>query len=149
LNVVSPSSSTPDKKLTNTLTEPLIALRLASTNGVFHPGDQLECEYQIDAVQLAEIQAVEASVMWYTEGKGDEDIGVHYFERYTPGDAVDGDVRQLHRVRVDLPRSPLTYSGRIVKIRWCIRVRLFWGRGKETCAERTFQLVPRDTGDKP
>jgi hypothetical protein len=110
-----------------------------------HPGETLECEYQIDAVAPTDIQAVEASVMWYTEGKGDEDIGIHYFERNTPGAAVDGDLRQLLRLTTKLPRSPLTYNGTLVKLRWCVRVRLFWGRGKQTHVDRLFQLVPRAT----
>ena len=80
--------------VTKPLIEPLIAVRICSPTGVFHPGDVLRCEYQIDAVQPAEIQAVEASVMWYTEGKGDEDLGVHYFERTTPSDSIDG-ARQM------------------------------------------------------
>ena len=124
--------------------EPLISLRIRSALGVFHPGDHLECEYQIDAVPPHEIQAVEASVMWYTEGKGEEDFGVHCFERYTPSDAIDGDLRHLHLLRTDLPNSPLTYHGSIVKIRWCVRVRLFWGRRQETYADRIFQLLARD-----
>ena len=122
--------------------EPLLSLHIRSANGVFHPGDRLECEYQVDAVQPLDIQAVEASVMWCTEGKGDEDFGVHYFERYTPGDAIDGDLRHLHLLRTDLPNSPLSYNGAIVKIRWCVRVRLFWGRRKEIYADRFFQLAP-------
>ena len=123
--------------------EPLIAIRIRSPNRVFHPGDLLVCEYQIDAVQASEIQAVETSVIWYTEGKGDVDLGVHFFERYTPSDMVDGDLRQLHRIETRLPASPMSYHGVIVKIRWCVRVRLFWGRGKETYADRPFQLLPR------
>ena len=121
--------------------EPLLSLHIRSTNGVFHPGDRLECEYQVDAVQPLDIQAVEASVMWFTEGKGDEDFGVHYFERYTPSDAIDGDLRHLHLLRTDLPNSPLSYNGAIVKIRWCVRVRLFWGRRKETYVDRFFLLA--------
>ena len=128
--------------VTKPLIEPLIALRICSPTGVFHPGDTLRCEYQIDAVQPAEIQSVEAAVLWYTEGKGDEDLGVHYFERNTPSDSVDGDLRQLHRLQTQLPHSPLTYNGFLVKIRWCVRVRLFWGRGKELHVDRTFQLLP-------
>ena len=122
--------------------EPLIAIRIHSPNCVYHAGDTLDCEFQLDAVQPGEIQAVEASVMWFTEGKGDEDMGVHFFERYTPSDAVDGDLRQLHRFQVRLPNSPLSYHGTIVRIRWRVRVRLFWGRGKEIFADRAFQLLP-------
>lgn len=124
--------------------EPLIAVRIHHANGTFRPGEILECEFQIDAVPPSEIQAVEASVMWYTEGKGEEDLGVHFFERYTPSGAVDGDLRQAYRFQTTLPNSPLSYHGSLVKIRWRVRVRLFWGRGKETSADRAFQLLPPD-----
>jgi hypothetical protein len=107
---------------------------------MYHPGDELECEYQIDAVEADEIQAIEASVLWYTEGKGDEDMAVHFFERRTAADTEDGDLRPLHRFRTMLPNSPLSYSGSIVKIRWCARVRLFLGRGKEIFFEQPFVL---------
>jgi hypothetical protein len=123
--------------------DPLIAVRIHSPNCLFHPGETLDCEFQIDAVSPGDTQVVEVSVNWFTEGKGEEDIGVHYFERYTPSDAVDGDLRQLHRFQTKLPNSPLTYNGAIVKIRWRVRVRLYWGRGKETWVDRVFQLVPR------
>jgi len=129
--------------------EPLIALRLPNSTGVFHPGQNLECEYQIDAVAPKEVQAVEVSVMWFTEGKGEEDLGVHHFERITPGDAVDGDIRQLNRLTTTLPNSPLSHDGTIVKIRWCVRVRLFWGRGKESFVDRHFQLLAPPTGNGP
>lgn len=129
--------------------EPLIALRICSRSAIFHPGALLRAEYQIDAIQPAEIQAVEASILWYTEGKGDEDLGVQYFERTTPSDSVDGDLRQLHAFQTVLPRSPLTYNGFLVKIRWCVRVRLFWGGGRQLYVDRGFQLVPRDQGSEP
>jgi len=121
--------------------EPLISLQLREPNRVFNPGDGLECEYQIDAVDPLEIQAVEASVLWYTEGKGDEDLSVHFFERRVPHDAENGDLRQLHRFNTVLPNSPLSYGGKILKIRWCARVRLFLRRGKEICFEQPFTMA--------
>ena len=125
------------------LIEPLVALWIDSPTGIFQPGQPLVCEYQIDAIDPADIQAVEASVMWYTEGKGDEDLGVHFFERNTPSDAVDGDLRQLHRFETVLPPSPCSYDGAILKICWSVRVRLFWGRGRQAFADRPFQLLYR------
>lgn len=124
--------------------EPLISIRLRDQGRVFMPGEELECEYQIDAVGKDDIVAVEASVLWYTEGKGDEDMSVHYFERRVPNDEADGDLRENRRFRTVLPKSPLTYSGVIVKIHWCARVRVFLGRGKEVFLEQPFQL-----GDVP
>ena len=121
--------------------DPLISLQLRHQGRIYHPGDELECECQIDAVEADEIQAIEASVLWYTEGKGDEDLAVHFFERRTPSDAEDGDLRPLHRFRTILPNSPLSYSGSMVKIRWCARVRLFLRRGKELFFEQPFVLA--------
>jgi hypothetical protein len=120
--------------------EPLISIRVLRGSRVFAPRDVLACEYQIDAVDPAEITAVEASVLWYTEGKGDEDLAVHYFERRTPSDVVDGDLRTLRRFECQLPNTPLSYSGALFKIRWCVRVRVFLKGGRDTCDEQVFQL---------
>lgn len=120
--------------------EPLISLTLKDQNKVFQPGDALVCEYQIDAVSSEEVLAVEASVLWYTEGKGDEDLAVHYFERRTPSDLGEGDLCELRCFETQLPNCPLTYDGNIVNIRWCVRVRLFLRRGKEIVFERPFRL---------
>lgn len=120
--------------------EPLISIRLRDQGRTFFPGEELECEYQIDAVDQDDLLAVEASIMWYTEGKGDEDMAVHYFERRVPSDVTQGDLRPLRRFRSVLPNSPLSYSGAIVKIRWCARIRVFLRRGKEVFFEVPFRL---------
>ncbi len=120
--------------------EPLISLQILNPQSYFAPGDVLRCESQVDAVDPDDVLAVESSILWYTEGKGDEDLGVHYFERRVPGDADDGDLCRLHRFQAALPNSPLSYNGLIVKIRWCARVRVFLRRGKETFFEQPFTL---------
>ena len=120
--------------------EPLISIRILNQQHPFHPGDQLRCEYQVDAVEARDIQAIEASVLWHTEGKGDEDMAVHHFERRLPNEVENRDLRTLRVLETQLPNSPLTYSGVIVKIRWCVRVRVFLRRGKETFFEQTFEL---------
>jgi hypothetical protein len=120
--------------------EPLLSLCLVGTKREFAAGDELVCEYQIDAVDPADIQAVEASILWQTEGKGEEDMGVHFFERRLPADAEDGDLRPLRRLRTRLPNSPLSYSGAILRIAWCVRLRLFLRRGRELVVEQPFTL---------
>ena len=37
----------------------------------------------------AEIDSLELSVLWYTEGTGDEDLKVHFFQRYSADDAQE------------------------------------------------------------
>ena len=120
--------------------EPLISLGLRRPKQVYEPGETLEFEFQLDAIEPDEIQAVEASVLWYTEGKGDEDLAVHFFERRVPAEAEDGNLCPLRQIATELPQSPLSYEGAIVKIRWCVRVRVFLKRGKETFLEIPFQL---------
>jgi hypothetical protein len=122
------------------VTEPLLSLCLAGTDRNFAAGDELVCEYQIDAVEAADILSVEASVLWYTEGKGEEDMGVHFFERRLPADAEDGDLRPMRRLRTKLPNSPLSYRGAIVSVVWCVRLRLFLRRGREFVVEEPFTL---------
>ena len=120
--------------------EPLISLQILGANRAYSPGDVLRFEFQIDAVEMDELQAAEVSVMWFTEGKGDEDLGVHFFKRFVRASVSDGDLRQLQKLETVLPNTPLSYSGVIVKICWCVRVRIFLRRGKEFYFEQPFQL---------
>lgn len=126
--------------ISSELMEPLVSLTLRHNQSAFYPGDELDCEYQIDAIGERQIQSIETSVMWYTVGKGDEDLGVHYFERRVANEFPDMDLRELHRFKTTCPASPLSYDGAIVKIRWCIRVRVFPKNGKEVLFELPFQI---------
>ena len=120
--------------------EPLISIQLFGHKPAYLPRDTLRCDYQIDAVDKEDLQAVEASVLWFTEGKGDEDMGVHYFERRVPADAEERDLRQLRSFAIELPNSPLTYDGEILQINWCVRVRVFLQGGKEASSDHGFRL---------
>ena len=119
--------------------EPLISIQIQDIRPYFNPGDLIECDYQIDAIPADDIQAVEASVVWYTEGKGDEDMGVHYFERRVLSDD-ENDLRQWLRFTTILPNSPLSFDGELIQVCWCVRVRAFLKQGKEYCFEHPFRL---------
>lgn len=120
--------------------KPLISLQLQEVRREFEPGDELECSYQVDAVDPREIQAIETSVLWRTEGKGEEDMAVHFFRRRVPADVPSGDLRELDTFRTVLPNSPLSYEGAILKLFWCVRVRVFMKGGKDGFAELRFRL---------
>lgn len=79
------------------------------------PGEELSGQFLVVPDDAKMLKAVEVSVLWYTEGKGDEDLGVHHFERL---DAQSGtnDLRRPINFRTRLPGSPLSYQGTIVKI---------------------------------
>lgn len=120
--------------------EPLLSIQLFDYLPSHMPGDTLRCDYQIDAVEEGEVQAVEISVLWYTEGKGDEDMGVHFFERLVANDDAGEDLRQLHSFSVALPNSPLSYQGELLEIRWCVRLRAFLRRGRSSTLDHPFWL---------
>ncbi len=120
--------------------EPLISVLLDDNRLTYQPGDVLRGEYRIDALDPADLKAIELSILWYTEGKGDEDLAVHYFERLTDEAEPDQPLHELRRFQTTLPNSPLSYEGVLVKVRWCVRVRVFVHGGKSHLVERAFQL---------
>ena len=122
------------------MSAPLISISVEQRQRPHSAGEPLNGEFQIDAVDAAELRAVELSVLWYTEGKGDEDLGVHHFERWTDEDAAGQPLIELRKFAVPLPNSPLSYEGVLVKLRWCVRVRVFLKNGKEFYAELPFRL---------
>lgn len=119
---------------------PLVRIRLDGNGRVYEPGQVLSGEYGIESVPPDEIKAIEVSVLWHTEGKGDEDMAVHAFWRVSADNGSPIDLHHPGRFSTVLPKSPLSYRGVLVKIRWCVRVRVFLARGREVVGELAFRL---------
>lgn len=118
---------------------PRVTAQFDRTARVYEPQQPLSIRYQIEGIDEATVQAVERSVLWYTEGKGEEDLGIHFFERTeTPEGLAAAMPEGAFLVR--LPVSPLSYEGVIVKVRWCIRVRIFFVSGRDFVSEHVFDL---------
>lgn len=124
-----------------------IVIRVDGLKRVYEPGDEVQGDYAIDGVTPEQVRAAELSVLWHTEGKGDEDLAVHHFDRMSRDTSPDWDPRLPRRFATILPNSPLSYDGVIVKIRWRIRVRAFLAGGRELVEEQRLQLghVPTAT----
>ena len=120
--------------------EPLISIRADRGDAGFEPGGLIRFACQVDAAPTDPVTAIEVSVLWRTEGKGDENLGVHFFERMTHGEDAESELLALRRFEARLPRSPLSYEGVILKIRWAIRVRVFMRSGKDFHFDFPFQL---------
>lgn len=116
-----------------------VNIQLDKSPAQFEPGELLSFEFRLSPTPAGEPTALEVSILWYTEGKGDEEISVHFFDRVT-SDAGSLRIGQVHRYSVALPNTPLSYDGVIVKIRWCVRVRVFVGRGRDFVTEEHFRL---------
>jgi hypothetical protein len=120
--------------------EPAVIIRLDGNGRIYRPGESLAGEYVIRELSADLIKALEVSILWYTEGKGDEDIAVHKFWRTDLENGTLIDPEKPARFEAVLPNSPLSYDGQIVKLRWCVRVRAFLHRGKEVFSQKEFRL---------
>jgi hypothetical protein len=120
--------------------QPTIQLTLDSPTAHYQPADRLTGRFLAAPAQPGAARAAELSVLWYTAGKGDEDMSVHHFERIVDEPARPLDLRVPHRFSTELPASPLSYDGEIVKVCWCVRLRLFLPQGQELVMEAPFRL---------
>jgi hypothetical protein len=133
------------------VSEAAVIIRLDGNGRTYQPGEPLSGEYRLDGVERDQIKAIEVSVLWYTEGKGDEDMAVHEFWRRDADSGDWIDPRRPERFSTILPASPMSYEGQIVKIRWCVRVRTFLERGKDLLGQKTFCLgsIPPVEAERP
>ncbi len=130
------------------MNDPTVTIRFDENGRVYQPGETLAGEYRVEGLTPGQIKAIEVSVLWHSEGKGDEDLAVHDFWRSSAED--DSPIKEVRRPGVDvarpgrfsttLPASPLSYDGIIVKLLWCVRVRVFLQTGGEVVNELGFQL---------
>jgi hypothetical protein len=125
---------------------PTVVIRLDDDGRAYRPGETLAGAYWCESLGAGLVKTIEVSVLWHTEGKGDEDMAVHAFWRHESADDRPVDPQQPERFSTTLPNSPLSYDGQIVKIRWCVRVRVFPYRGKEIVGEKKFRLGSHASG---
>lgn len=111
---------------------------------LYFPGETISGSYFLNEARESSIDAVEISIVWQTEGKGNEDCGVHAFWRLSSQEGDWIDPLQPGRFSAVLPPSPLSYEGNLIKIRWRVRVRAFLANGKQLVDEASFRL-----GDLP
>lgn len=121
-------------------TEPAVGLRLRSLQQGLEPGETLDFEFCLKRVTPEMVDRLEVSVMWCTEGKGSEDLGVHLFESISREQLAARPLGQPRQVATVLPLYPLSYEGRLMKIRWCVRLRLYLSDAREITAEQPFYL---------
>lgn len=118
--------------------QPVIEVSFDRPDRCYAPGDPLTARYRVICPGVP-LRAVEESVVWYTEGKGEEDLGVHRFERLTDRQVLAASTDEV-TFSTMLPASPLSYEGMIVKIRWCVRIRAFFHGVRDFVSEHVFQV---------
>ena len=130
----------PQRRSVAVRTEPAVGIRLLNLQPALEPNEELEFEYRIERVAPELIDRLEISIAWKTEGKGSEDLGVHFFRSATQEELGADVLASGQRLSARMPLTPLSYEGRLFKIRWCIRLRLFLNDGREIATEQPFYL---------
>lgn len=128
-----------------TETQPAVNLSLCNEEGIYEAGSSLTAKWRISRVPLDEVHSLETSVLWYTEGKGDEDLHVHHFHRLTDDQLRRAGLADEQSTHCTLPATPLSYQGQLISVRWCVRVRIFLADGREIVTEQPFHLVSPDS----
>ncbi len=116
---------------------PRVVVLFCHADRQYEPLDDITVRYEVEGLGSEPPRAVEHSVLWFTEGKGEEDLGVHFFERIVEPDRLPP-ATSTEGFAARLPASPLSYEGVIVKIRWCVRMRFFFAGGRDYVSEHEF-----------
>ena len=51
------------------MSEPAVIIRLDGNGRIYQPGETLSGEYRLESIAVEQIRAIEASVLWFTEGR--------------------------------------------------------------------------------
>jgi hypothetical protein len=91
------------------------SIQVETRDGVtsFRPGDEVEgtVRWRLDQPP----QTIELRLFWYTEGKGDQDVGV---VETIP--LADPGVEDRRPFRFRLPLGPYSFSGKLISLLWAV-----------------------------
>jgi hypothetical protein len=115
---------------------PLVRIRFDGNGRMYRPGETFSGEYRIESVSPDEVRAIEVSVLWYTEGKGDQDSRlVSTVELANPG---ENEVRPFN---IRLPEGPFSFSGKLISLVWALEAVAAPGSGA-----RRLEITVSPTG---
>ena len=118
-----------------------VRVNIAQLQAVYVANDYLACVCTVEPFDCS-IKAIETSALWATDGKGDQDMGVHFFERKTFDEKDSTSCNKIEfAISTRLPRSPLSYRGQLLKINWLISLRVFLANDAEFKFEFPFRVV--------
>lgn len=90
-----------------------ISIETADGRTAFEPGEEVDVDVAWDLEQVP--VALELRLVWNTAGKGTTDLRVARAERIH-----DPSASEQRRLTMPLPRSPYSFSGKLVSIVWAL-----------------------------
>lgn len=113
----------------------------------YAPGETVTGGYRLSRWRDEGLLTVEFSILWYTAGQGEEDFHVHHFLRRKEAALPARTDEAPHAFATELPESPLSYDGQIVKVCWAARLRGFFESGRQRTVEAPFWLAAEGDRD--
>lgn len=107
---------------------------------VFAPGEVLEgsTAWELEAPP----RAVSVALLWYTEGRGDQDVGVVATQDFeAPGQ------RDRRDFAFTIPRGPLSFSGTLISLAWALEV-VAEPEGSEPAPSQRIEILVSSTGEE-
>jgi hypothetical protein len=92
-----------------------IRLGLRDHRANFEPGEELEGAVLWEGTEKPE--SAEVRLLWFTRGKGTEDVSVVASETFS--NPQIGDTRQF---RFRLPEAPYSFNGKLIALTWAVEV---------------------------
>lgn len=117
-----------------------IEILLELPEGCARPGQALRGGLRLNVPEPLSVQRLEASAVWYTEGRGDKDEGVVWHQTLAENEELDS--QRAFPLEIPMPEGPWTYDGKLIKIRWVVRVRVKPQGESEIAGEKPFSLLP-------
>ena len=90
-------------------------LRLTETGGTFEPGEDVHGTASWLLLEAPE--ELEVRLFWYTEGKGDMDVGIAHSKRLR-----STEIQGSEEFKLTLPDGPLSFSGRLITLHWAVEL---------------------------
>jgi hypothetical protein len=92
-----------------------LTIEIQNGANAFLPGETVEgtVAWQLDRPA----QTIELRLFWYTQGKGDQDVGVIFAVPFAnPG------LQGSRAFRISLPDGPFSFSGKLVSLAWALEL---------------------------
>jgi hypothetical protein len=118
----------------------LLKVELDAVSRDFPTGGLIRGSVHLEAPAPVHARKLECRALWFTEGKGTEDVGGPTAVVLASDQVLDPGVRLIFELR--LPLGPWSHGGRLVKIRWLVQLVLTPARGSAIDVEVPFRLVP-------
>jgi hypothetical protein len=109
-----------------------LTIQLEQNETAFRPGDVVAgtVSWRLED----QVREVELCLLWYTQGKGDDDAGLVKtvtFEQPSPSDQ--------RRFRFTLPNGPYSFSGSLISLTWALELST---RPGDSCERKEITVGP-------